>query len=133
MDDSSPAAPLACVAASRGGLTRARKDARLAAVLAEFGHRTYVTAPEDDDVWLDDDTALVVCDLVCPSADLPVQVALAATRGIPVLVLAPRGVRIDGLAGEMLALCDAEIVRYEGVEPHRALHQHLRGEPALAA
>lgn len=121
------AAPLACVAATRAGITRARKDARLAAVLSEFGYRTYIAEHGDDDVWLDDQAALVVCDVVCPAADLPVEVALAATRGVEVLVLAPRGVELDGMAGELLDLCDATVVRYDGVEPHRALHARLLG------
>ncbi|MCK2124924.1 hypothetical protein, partial [Pseudomonas sp. PNPG3] len=86
------AAPLACIAATRGGVSRARKDARLAAVLSEFGYTTYVAAHDDEDVWLDDAARLVVCDVVCPADDLPVEVALAATRGVKVVVLAPAGV-----------------------------------------
>jgi hypothetical protein len=121
------AAPLACVAASRGGISRARKDARLAAVLSEFGYRTYVAPSGDDDVWLDDEAKLVVCDVVCPADDLPVEVALAATRGVEVVVLAPVGVVLDGMAGELLGLCNATVIRYDGVEPHRALHARLLG------
>ena len=119
------ATQLACVAASRGGLSRSRKDARLAAVLSEFGYRAYVAEPGDDDVWLDEEAGLVVCDLVCPADDLPVEVAVAATRGVEVLVLAPEGVDIDGMAGELLRTCDATVVRYAGVEPHRVLHARL--------
>jgi hypothetical protein len=120
------AAPLACVAASRGGVSRARKDTRLAAVLSEFGYRTYVADRGDDDVWLDEEAELVVCDLVCPADDLPVQVALAATRGVPVLVMVPADVEVDGIAGDLLAGCDATFLRYDGVEPHRVLHATLR-------
>ena len=119
------AAPLACVAASRGGLARARKDMRLAAVLSEFGYRTYVAAPGDEDVSLAEEAELVVCDLVRPADDLPVEVALAATRGVEVVVLAPAAVAIDGMAADLLGLCDVTVIRYDGVEPHRALHARL--------
>ena len=119
-------APLACIAATRGGTARWRKDSRLAAVLAEFGYRTCL-ASGDDDLELDIDAELVVCDLVNPSADLPVQVALAATRGLDVIVLAPAGVPIVGLAADLLARCNTTILRYDGVEPHRVLHARLLG------
>lgn len=119
-------APLACIAATRSGTARWRKDSRLAAVLAEFGYRTYVVHG-DDDLSLDDDAELVVCDLVNPCADLPVQVALAATRGVPVIVLAPAGVPLDGLAADLLSRCTATVLRYDGVEPHRVLHARLVG------
>ena len=122
----SPTAPLACIAATRTGIARWRKDTRLAAVLSEFGYRTCIVHG-DDDLSLDDDAELVVCDLVNPSSDLPVQVALAATRGIDVIVLAPEGVTIDGLAGELLARCRTTVLRYDGVEPHRVLHAELLG------
>ncbi len=118
------AAPLACIAAARSGTARWRKDARLAAVLAEFGYRTTV-AHGDDELWLDEAAKLVVCDLVNPRVDLPVQAALAATRGLDVLVLVPADVPIDGLAGELLADCGATVLRYDGVEPHRVLHARL--------
>ena len=119
-------APLACIAATRSGAGRFRKDGRLAAVLAEFGYRTCVVHG-DDELWLDSDTELVVCDLVNPFADLPVQVALAATRGLDVIVLAPAGVPIDGLAADLLARCNTTVLRYDGVEPHRVLHARLLG------
>ena len=119
------AAPLACVAASAIGTSRARKDARLAAVLAEFGYSTYVATGGEDEVWLDERARLVVCDLVSPSADRPVEVALAATRGVEVIVLVPHGVAIEGIARELLDACDATVIRYDGVEPHRVLHQRL--------
>ena len=79
----------------------------------------------DDDVFLDEHADLVVCDLVSPSDDLPVEVAIAATRGVEVMVLAPEGVEIDGMAADMLGLCDVTVIRYDGVEPHRALHARL--------
>ena len=119
-------APLACIAATRSGPARWRKDSRLAAVLAEFGYRTCVVHG-DDDLWLDEDAELVVCDLVNPFADLPVQVALAATRGLDVIVLAPAGVPIEGLAAELLGRCRTTVLRYDGVEPHRVLHARLLG------
>lgn len=119
-------APLACIAATRSGAARWLKDCRLAAVLAEFGFRTAVVHC-DDELWLDDEAELVVCDLVNPAVDLPVQVALAATRGVDVLVLAPAGVLIEGLAADMLARCSATVLRYDGVEPHRVLHARLLG------
>ena len=119
-------APLACIAATRSGAARWRKDSRLAAVLAEFGYRTSVVHGEDE-LSLDDEAELVVCDLVNPAVDLPVQVALAATRGTEVLVLAPAGVLIEGLAADMLARCRATVLRYDGVEPHRVLHARMLG------
>src|SRR5689334_3026987 len=100
------AAPLACVAACRFGTTRARKDGRLAAVLSEFGYSTYVSTGGDEEVWLDEETTLVVCDVVRPDEDLPVEVALAAMRGVEVIVLAPEGVVIAGMAAELLRSCD---------------------------
>ena len=117
-------APLACIAATRSGAARWRKDARLAAVLAEFGYRTQVVHG-DGELSLDHDTELVVCDLINPAVDLPVQVALAATRDLEVLVLAPEGVPIDGLAADLLGRCRATVLRYDGVEPHRVLHARL--------
>jgi hypothetical protein len=122
----SAAAPLACIAATRTGAARWRKDARLAAVLAESGYRTSIVHG-DDELSLDDDAELVVCDLVNPAVDLPVQVALAATRGLDVLVLLPAGVPLEGLAADLLARCRATVLRYDGVEPHRVLHRRLFG------
>ena len=119
-------APLACIAATRSGAARWRKDSRLAAVLSEFGYRTCL-AHGDDELWLDPEAELVVCDLVNPQADLPVQVALAATRGLQVIVLAPDGVVIDGLAADLLARCSTTVLRYDGVEPHRVLHARMLG------
>jgi hypothetical protein len=106
-------------------LARTRKDARLAAVLSEFGYRTYAGGGDEDEPWLDDETELVVCDVVSPSADLPVEVALASMHGIAVLVLVPHGVPVEGLAADLLAGCNATLLRYEGVEPHRVLHASL--------
>ena len=119
------AAPLACVATCSDGFTRRRKDARLAAVLEEFGFRTLVVNGEDE-VWLAADASLVVCDMVNPDEDVPIEVALAATRGVPVVVLAPEGVPIGGITAGLLGDCDATVLRYDGVEPHRVLHQQLR-------
>jgi hypothetical protein len=119
-------APLACIAATRSGSARWRKDSRLAAVLAEFGYRTCVVNG-DDELTLDEEAELVVCDLVNPAADLPVQVALAATRGLEVIVLAPSGVPIEGLAADLLSRCTTTVLRYDGVEPHRVLHARLLG------
>jgi hypothetical protein len=118
------AAPLACVAAATDGAARRRKDGRLAAVLAEFGYRTLVVNGEQE-AWLAEDAKLVVCDLVNPCADIPIEVALASTRGAQVLVLVPEGVPIDGMAASLLADCGATVMRYDGVEPHRVLHARL--------
>jgi hypothetical protein len=117
-------APLACVAACRGGFARARKDGRLAAVLSEFGYHPYLGGA-DDDAWRDGDAELVVCDVVCPAEDMPVEVALAAMRGVAVIALVPGAVPVDGLPADLLAGCDATILRYDGVEPHRVLHAWL--------
>ena len=117
-------APLACIATTRGGAARLRKDTRLAAVLAEFGYRTEIVHGEDEP-WLDPEAELLVCDLINPALDLPVQVALAATRGLDVLVLAPEGVPIGGMAADLLARCTTTLLRYDRVEPHRVLHARL--------
>ena len=117
-------APLACVAATRSGAARWRKDTRIAAVLEEFGYRTQVVHG-DDELSLDHAAEVVVCDLINPAVDLPVQVAVAATRGLEVLVLVPEGVPIDGLAADLLGRCRATVLRYDRVEPHRALHARL--------
>jgi hypothetical protein len=122
----SSAGPLACVAACSDGAARRRKDERLAAVLSEFGFRTRVVNGEDD-VWLARDAKLVVCDLVNPADDVPVEIALAATRGVEVLVLIPEGVPLDGMTAALLADCRATVLRYDGVEPHRVLHRRLLG------
>jgi hypothetical protein len=127
------AAPLACVAARRGGTSRARKNARLAAVLSEFGYRTYVAHHVDDDPSLDPEARLVVCDIVNPAGDLPCEVVLAAMRGLDVVALVPAGVPVAGYAGGLLADCGAKILRYEGVEPHRVLHAELLTSSSPAA
>lgn len=118
--------PLAWIASVGGGATRRRKDDRLAAVLEEFGYRTHV-ADGAEDPLADGlgDAGLVVCDVVRPDVDLPVELTLAGMRGIPVLVLLPEGVPVDGLAGAVLADARATVVRYFRVEPHRALHERL--------
>jgi hypothetical protein len=120
-----PAAPLACVATCSDGPSRRRKDARLAAVLAEFGYRAVVVNGEDE-VWLPPDAALVVCDLVNPFADVPIEVALAATRGVPVVALVPEAVVIESFTAALLDDCRAHVLRYDGVEPHRVLHARFR-------
>ena len=120
-----PAAPLACVATCSDGASRRRKDDRLAAVLSEFGYRAIVVNGEDE-VWLPEDAALVVCDLVNPFADVPIEVALAATRGVPVVALVPEAVVIESFTAALLADCDAQVLRYDGVEPHRVLHARFR-------
>ena len=118
--------PLAWIASVGGGAARRRKDERLAAVLEEFGYRTYV-ADGAEDPLADGlgDAGIVVCDVVRPDVDLPVELTLAGMRGIPALVLMPQGVEADGLARAVLADADATIVRYFRVEPHRALHERL--------
>ena len=120
------AAPLACVAASTDGPGRRRKDGRIAAVLEEVGYRTMCVNGEDE-VWLAQDAELVICDLVSPSHDIPIEVALAATRDVEVLVLVPDGVPISGMAASLLRDCGATVLRYDGVEPHRVLHRRLLG------
>lgn len=118
--------PLAWIASVGGGAGRRRKDDRLAAVLEEFGYRTYV-ADGADDPLADGlgDAGLVVCDVVRPDVDLPVELTLAGMRGIPVVVLMPAGVEADGLAAGVLSDAGATVVRYFRVEPHRALHERL--------
>ena len=117
--------PLACVATCTDGPARRRKDARIAAVLSEFGYRAMCVNGEDE-VWLAGDASLVVCDLVNPAEDLPIEVALAATRGVQVVVTVPAGVPLEGIAAALLDDCDATVLRYDGVEPHRVLHEQLR-------
>jgi hypothetical protein len=131
--DGHDARPLACIASCGRGAARRRKDDRLAAVLGEFGYRCHVAEPDagedagfpEDRLAALEDARLVVCDVVRPAADLPAELAVAATRGIAVVALLPEGVPVDGLAGELLADCGATVVRYAGVEPHRALHARL--------
>ncbi|HEX8122787.1 MAG TPA: hypothetical protein VF549_16155 [Solirubrobacteraceae bacterium] len=124
-------APLAYVASLGEGSTRRRRDARLAAVLAEFGYRSVVGEPGEE-VGIHPDrldgvtgASVVVCDLVRPDRDVPVEVAIAATRDIPVVALVPAGVPIEGLAAQMLADARATIVRYDRAEPHHVLHARL--------
>jgi hypothetical protein len=123
--------PLACVASTGRGATRRRKDDRLAAVLSEFGWTAHVAADDEQTVLGEERLAalaeadLVVCDLVRPGRDVPVELAVAATRGVAVLALVPEGVPLDGLARELLDDCGATVVRYARVEPHRVLHAGL--------
>jgi hypothetical protein len=125
--------PLACVVSTGCGAVRRRKDDRLVAVLSEFGWRAHVTAAtEDEYAGLGEDrlTALaacdlVVCDLVSPARDVPMELAVAATRGVPVLALVPSAVALDGLAQDLLGQCRATVLRYARVEPHRVLHAGL--------
>jgi phage replication-related protein YjqB (UPF0714/DUF867 family) len=126
-----PTTPLAYVASLGASGTRRRRDTRIAAVLAEFGYRTLVSEPGEE-VGLHPDrldgvaeAAVVVCDLVRPEHDIPVEVAIAATRGIPVIVLAPAGVAIEGTTARLLADCDTTVIRYERAEPHVVLHARL--------
>ena len=126
--------PLACISAGGRGAARRRKEERLAAVLSEFGFRTDV-AEDPAAFGLDDRrvgavtaASLIVCDVVRPEHDLPADLAVAATRGVPVLVLVPEGVPVEGLARELLDDCDATLVRYSRTEPHRALHARMLGE-----
>jgi hypothetical protein len=134
------ARPLACIACCGRGAARRRKEDRLAAVLSEFGFRCHVAgAAGDDGPALDDDrlaaldgARLVVCDVVRPAQDLPAELAVAATRGLPVVALVPAGVAVEGLAAELLADCGASVVRYAAVEPHRALHARLVAEATPA-
>jgi hypothetical protein len=123
--------PLAYVASVGGGSTRRRRDARIAAVLAEFGYRTRMSpgspalsiGPE----MLESvsEASLVVCDLVCPDRDIPVEVALAATRAIPVIALVPARAVLEGAAARLLDECGATVLPYDRVEPHQMLHVRL--------
>jgi hypothetical protein len=123
--------PLAYVASAGGGSTRRRRDARIAAVLAEFGYRTYVPAAGDEPGLHADrlarvaEAAVVVCDLISPERDIPVEVAIAATRRTPVLALVPADARLDGWAAELLGECGATVLRYGRAEPHQVLHAAL--------
>lgn len=110
---------------------RRRRAGRIAAVLAEFGFRTYL-APAGEELGIHADrlarvteAGLVVCDLVRPDHDIPVEVAIATTRRIPVLALLPADVPLEGSAARLLADCDATLLRYERAEPHQALHRWL--------
>ena len=107
-----------------------RIELRLAAVLEEIGLRTHV-AKADSPFGLDDaaeralgEATAVLCHVVSGS-DLPVEVALAAVRGIPVVAVLPEGAEPDGLAAEVLESADAHQVRYSGGEPRRLLHGAL--------
>lgn len=121
--------PLAYVASHGGGNTRRRRDWRIAAVLGEFGYRAHVGGAEaglgPDMLAQVSEAALVVCDLVRPDRDIPVEVAIAATRGVPVLALVPAAATLDGCAAELLEECGATIVRYDRAEPHQVLLARL--------
>lgn len=129
--------PLAYVASLGEGHTRRRRDARLAAVLSEFGYRAVVAAPGEEVGIHPDridgvtDASVVVCDLVRPEHDIPVEVAIAATRGVPVLALVPEGVPVVGAAAAVLEDAGATILRYDRAEPHHILHARL-AELAMA-
>ena len=125
--------PLAYVAPARPllGGRRARTAAALSAVLEEFGFTTHtgmgnaaLALPAPDEEALDR-AAVVVCDIVRPCDDLPVEVALAAVRGTAVIALVPDDVTIDGMARDVLADCRGRIIRYD-TAPHQALHRELR-------
>ena len=123
--------PLAYVASLGEGSSRRRRDARLAAVLAEFGYNAIVSEPGEE-LGIHPDridgvtgASIVVCDLVRPDRDIPVEVAIAATRGVPVLALVPEGVPIVGSAAAVLDDAGATILRYDRAEPHHILHARL--------
>ena len=121
--------PLAYVASHGGGNTRRRRDWRIAAVLGEFGYRAHVGGADaalgPDMLAEVSEAALVVCDLVRPDRDVPVEVAIAATRGVPVLALVPADAPLDGCTAQLLDECGATILRYDRVEPHQALLARL--------
>lgn len=138
---------LAYIAAHGGGSTRRRRDARIASVLAEYGYGAYVAPPGEDAGVSADRLArlaeadVVVCDLVCPDHDLPVEVAIASARQIPVLALVPTDATIDAWVADLLDGCGATIIRYARAEPHQALDarlmelemEHAGGALAIAA
>jgi hypothetical protein len=136
LDEGRDRRPLAWIASPpRGGARRGRAW-RLAAVLEEFGYRTTIAEPPPEEPDLPDALApdrladllaasLVGCDIVRPEVDLPVELAVAATRGIAVLALVPDEVPVDGLAAQLLEDSRATVVRYRRVDPHRALHERL--------
>ena len=124
--------PPAAYVASHGDTSiRRRRDARIAAVLSEFGYSTHVS-PAGEALGIDDDVvtrvagaSLVVCDLVNPDEDIPIEVAIAATRRVPVLALVPAGAPIVGCAAQLLNDSNATVVRYLRAEPHQVLHARL--------
>ena len=130
-------APFAATTAAPGPLVYVaghghRIEQRLAAVLQEMGLRTHV-ATADSPFALDDDAeralgeaSTVLCHVVSGS-DLPVEIALAAVRGIPVIAVLPEGAEPDGLAAEVLESAGARCVRYAGVEPQHLLRGALAG------
>ena len=138
---------LAYIASHGGSSTRRRRDARIASVLAEYGYDAYIAPPgEDAGVSADrlarlGEADVVVCDLVCPDHDLPVEVAIASARQIPVLALIPAEATIDAWAADLLDECGSSISRYARAEPHQALDarlgelemEHAGGALALAA
>lgn len=115
----------AYVASNGGSPTRRRRDGRIAAVLGEFGFTTCVSPDGDERFGRVVDADVVVCDLVRPDRDIPVEVAVAATRGIRVLALVPADAPLEGCAAELLEDCRATVIRYAGVEPHQALDARL--------
>jgi hypothetical protein len=126
------ASPIAYVASAEGGTTRRRRDLRIAAVLGEYGYSADVGCAETELLGLGPEmlervsaASLVVCDLVRPDRDVPVEVAIAATRGTAVLALVPAAAVLDGCAAQLLADCGATILRYDRAEPHQVLLAHL--------
>jgi hypothetical protein len=137
----------AYVASHAAGSTHRRQDTRIVSVLAEYGYGAYL-APEGDDAGVTADRLahlaeadVVVCDLVWPDHDLPVEVAIASARSIPVLALVPADVIVHAWVDDLLCGCGATIIRYERAEPHQALDarlaelelQHEHGALATAA
>jgi hypothetical protein len=132
--------PLAYVAPARdmaGRPVGRRAAEQLASVLAEFGMRTIVgdgapglpmagetRAPIEG-------AALMVVDVVRPTEDLPVEVAIAQMLDIPLIALVPEGVEIRGLAADLLA--DAVVVRYDGQPPRHVLARVLEEAYAVQA
>ena len=134
--------PLAYVASVQGGSTRRRRDTRIAAVLSEFGYRTRLGSgpelaigPELLESVAEAD--LVVCDLIRPDRDIPVEVAIAATRDIPVIALVPAAAVIEGCTAQLLEECGATVLPYDRAEPHQMLHVRLAARdmaaPAVSA
>lgn len=140
---SSAAAPLAYVAPRRSSPQRQLEE-RMAAAAAALGMRTHIGAGADDggddDDTLDprcdaalDGAHVVICHVVGPD-DVPVEVALAAVRGIPVLAFVPAAVDLAVRAAQLLAGANAKICRYASVSPETLLDDALLGlQPASAS
>ena len=110
---------------------------QLASVLAEFGMRTVVGGgapglPMAGDTRAQiEGASMVVVDVVRPSEDLPVEVAIAQMLDIQVIARVPADAEIRGLAGDLLA--DAVVVRYDGQPPRHALARVLEEAYAVQA